>query len=114
MGKKLGEELAEPNVDRDTVLTVGVFDGVHRGYQHLVPNLVQSAENHGMHPGVVTFRSHPASILRPDFKPRYLTILDQRTRLLNSLGVDFVVPITFDMEVSGLGSLSGCCRISSG
>ena len=64
--------------------------------------LVKEATGTGRLAGVVTFREHPASVLRADFEPSYLTGLEERLALIGRLGVDLVVPITFDLEVSRL------------
>jgi riboflavin kinase/FMN adenylyltransferase len=98
----IDQELAQRSSERDTVLTIGVFDGVHRGHHHLMTNLMVEAHRSGRLAGVVTFRNHPASVLRPDFRPRYLSTVDERLRLIKELGVDFIVPITFDLELSRL------------
>ena len=97
---RIDQELAVPSPARDSVLTIGVFDGVHRGHRYLIARLIHEGANTGHLAGVVTFRNHPASVLRPDFKPRYLTGLDERLRLISETGVDFVAPITFDSELS--------------
>ena len=52
--------------------------------------------------GVLTFKNHPDSIFRPDFKPQYITSFQDRLRLIKECGVDFVVPVTFDEELSRL------------
>ncbi len=98
----LDQELARTPTKRDTVLTVGVFDGVHRGHQHLIARVVSEAKSSNRLAGVVTFRNHPLSVLRPGFAPHYLTTYAERVRLIKALGVDVVVPITFDLEVSKL------------
>ncbi len=99
---KIDQELAELTPERDTMITIGVFDGVHRGHRHLIAQLIREATDTGRLAGVVTFRNHPASILRADFVPQYLTSLDERIHLLKELGVDFVIPITFDLALSKL------------
>ena len=99
---KIDQELARSSPDRDSVLTIGVFDGVHRGHSHLVRSLIRVAGKMDHLAGVVTFTNHPASVLRPDFRPQYLTAVDERIRLLGDLGADFVVPITFDQDLSSL------------
>ena len=99
---KIDQELARSSPDRDSVLTIGVFDGVHRGHNHLVRSLIRVAETLQHLAGVVTFINHPSSVLRPDFKPQYLTSTDERIRLISDLGADFVVPVTFDLELSTL------------
>jgi riboflavin kinase/FMN adenylyltransferase len=102
LSKRLNDELAQVSPGRDSVLTVGVFDGVHKGHRHLLCQLMKEAADSGRLAGVVTLRNHPASVLSPDFKPFYLTTVDERVRLVQELGADFVVPVTFDVELSEL------------
>ena len=102
----IDEELAQASAGRDfgrgSALAIGVFDGVHRGHQRLIAKVRQEAADKGCAAGVVTFRNHPDSVFNPDFKPRYITALDERVRLIEGLGVDFVVPVTFDRAVAGI------------
>ena len=88
--------------DNDSVLTVGVFDGVHRGHKKLLNALTSAAASKGFLSGVLTFRNHPNSIFRDDFRPQYITSLDKRIKLLKDCGVGFVVPVTFDQNVAQL------------
>ena len=101
---RIDGELAEASPDRDSALTLGVFDGVHRGHQHLIRATVKEARKSGRLALVATFRNHPGSVLRPDFRPSYITGLDDRISLMGALGVDRVIPITFDLELSELGA----------
>ena len=98
------EDLSHFELDRDSTITIGVFDGVHRGHRHLIARLVREARGAGSLAGVVTFKNHPITVLRPGVEVRFLTDLDERVRLLNELGVDFVVPIRFDRELANLSS----------
>lgn len=102
----IDEELAQAFTERESgrgsALTIGVFDGVHRGHQRLIAKVMQEASDKGCAAGVVTFRNHPDSVFNPDFKPRYITALDERIRLIERLGVDFVAPVTFDRAVAGI------------
>ncbi len=110
---KIDDELAALRVERDSMLTIGVFDGVHRGHRRLLAKLVDQARRAGRAAGVVTFRNHPASVLRADFQPNYLTTLEDRLRLLRATGVDFVAPITFDAELSRLDARAFAARLVS-
>ena len=98
----IGDELGAFAVRGDTALTIGVFDGVHRGHTHLISNLVDEAARKGLMAGVVTFREHPAAVLSPRFEAQYLTSFEDRLELLNETKIDFVVPITFDRALSKL------------
>ena len=99
---RIERELEQAHIDRDSVLTIGVFDGVHRGHQSLISKVIAEADARGAVSGVVTFRNHPDSVLNPNFQPQYITSVEERIRLIEELGVDFVVPVTFDMNVAGL------------
>ena len=96
----IDRELARSSPGRETVLTIGVFDGVHRGHRHLLSRLKEEAVQASKLSGVLTFLNHPASVLRSDFKPSYLSSVDERLRLIRRTGVDFIVPLTFDLELS--------------
>ncbi len=87
-----------------SAVTIGVFDGVHLGHQRLVSKLQDTAKRRGLASVVLTFRNHPASVLRSGFEPRYLTTPGERERLLEEAGVDRVVQATFDLELSTLGA----------
>ncbi len=114
---RIEQELAQAQIDRDSVLTIGVFDGVHRGHQSLIAKVIAEAEAKGSASCVLTFRNHPDSVLNPNFQPQYITSVAERIRLIRGLGVDFVVPITFDMELAKLRArkftelLRGCLRM---
>ena len=72
---------------------------------HLFSRLMEEAAARSCLAGLVTFRNHPASVLRHDFVPLYLTTVEERMRLIQDLGVDFVVPLTFDLELSKMGAM---------
>jgi riboflavin kinase/FMN adenylyltransferase len=98
------EELARLSLDKDTLLTIGVFDGVHLGHKHLISQLVGKAEQEGLLSVVVTFRQHPQQVLHPDTVLPFLTDLAEREKLLRSEGVDIIVPLTFTAETSRLSA----------
>jgi riboflavin kinase / FMN adenylyltransferase len=80
----------------NTWLTIGIFDGVHRGHQEILHPLVSGAHAAGDPAVVLTFTPHPAIVLggKPDFK--CLTLPDERAALLGTFGVDGVITQTFD------------------
>ncbi|MBI4268072.1 MAG: bifunctional riboflavin kinase/FAD synthetase [Chloroflexi bacterium] len=95
------EELARISPAKDTLLTVGVFDGVHVGHKYLLSQLVKRAREMDMLSGVVTFRQHPQQVITGSALPR-LTRLEQRIALIKSEGVDFVVTLSFTSELAHL------------
>lgn len=101
---QLISELASFSLERETLLTVGVFDGVHLGHQHLIKKLIQQAATRNLLSVVVTFNSHPQNVLSPQTKLARLTTVEERTRLLRGLGVEHVVPLNFSTEVAALSA----------
>lgn len=84
-----------------TVVTVGNFDGVHLGHQHVVRRAREVARTLGGLPVVaVTFEPHPMAVLRPEHAPQTLTDVDTRARLLGEAGADAVLVAPFSREVA--------------
>lgn len=98
------EELTRHSPGKDTLLTIGVFDGVHLGHKYLISQLVELAGTQDLLPGVVTFRQHPQAVLSPQTKLPFLTDLEERSRLLEKEGVALVVPLSFTREWAELGA----------
>ena len=96
----LVEELAAAAPPRDSYLSIGVFDGVHLGHRHVLELLKQEAARAQCLAGVVTFRKHPRTVLNPGISIPSITSVEERVRLLQELGIDYVVPVTFTLEVS--------------
>lgn len=91
--------LGEANLSGPSVVTIGSFDGVHRGHQYLIRNLVDYAREQGQTPVVLTFFPHPRMVLggfQPGF---YLTLPEDKARLLGELGVEVVITHPFDDDV---------------
>lgn len=82
-----------------SVVTIGVFDGMHRGHRQLIQNLVDEAHERGLLAGVMTFHPHPDEVLRGEVGRYYLTTVDERAALLAALGVDYLVTHPFNREV---------------
>lgn len=83
-------------VPERSVVTIGAYDGVHRGHQAVIGEVRRRAEQAGAHSVVITFDRHPASVVRPESAPRLLTDLDQKLELLDTTGVDATVLVEFD------------------
>lgn len=93
--------------------TIGSFDGVHRGHQAILTAMAAEAHAAGAPAGVVTFHPHPAVVLRGSGEPFYLTTPDERARLLQELGLDFVLTLTFDRALANLSAEEFMQEISS-
>ena len=98
------DELRGFTPQRETVLTIGVFDGVHLGHQRLIDSLKREAATRDYLPGVVTFCPHPQQVLSPRTSLPQLTTLEERLRLIRELGIDLVVPLSFDQELAQLSA----------
>jgi riboflavin kinase/FMN adenylyltransferase len=82
------------------VVTIGVFDGVHRGHQSIVGRAVERARDTGQPAVVLTFDPHPSEVVRPGSHPPVLTPLRRRADILEQLGVDVLCVQPFTPEVS--------------
>ena len=106
-GRKTGmsfrQILANAAPNKETALTLGVFDGVHLGHCHLLKRLVQLASPPLM-PLVLTFSNHPITVLRPGTSIGYLSTLEQKTELIKAQGVAVVVSLEFTMELSQISA----------
>jgi riboflavin kinase/FMN adenylyltransferase len=89
-------DLAALTPDTPCALTIGVFDGIHRGHQHLIQQTAQAATALGGKAGMITFWPHPLEVLRPAMQVRYLTMLEEKLDLLAGMGtLDMVVVMPF-------------------
>ena len=86
-----------------SVVTIGMFDGVHVGHQRIVARAAEIGAQRGLPVVVVTFDPHPAEVVRPGSHPPYLASGRRRAQLLAGLGVDAVCVLRFDYAFSQLG-----------
>ena len=93
------QRLASAAPSKETVVTIGVFDGVHKGHRHLLRQVVEQAGDRYI-PTVVTFSNRPVTVLRPGTEPSYLTTLDQRIDLIKQQGIELVVCLEFTLELA--------------
>jgi riboflavin kinase/FMN adenylyltransferase len=90
---------------KDTWLTVGTFDGVHRGHQEIVSQLAAGAHLLGYPAVVLTFYPHPAVVLGKRSDPFYLTTPEERADLLGEFGADIVITQPFDRQLASTTAL---------
>jgi riboflavin kinase/FMN adenylyltransferase len=86
-----------------SVVTIGIFDGVHRGHQRIVGRATAVAAQLALPVAVVTFDPHPDEVIRPGSHPPLLCTPRRRTELLAGLGADAVWVLPFTLEFSRLG-----------
>lgn len=84
----------------DSWVTIGSFDGVHRGHRQIIRALTAGAHKNGSPAVVVTFYPHPAVVLGKRDRPFYLTSPEERAQLLGQLGVDVVITHPFNEQVA--------------
>ncbi|HEY3879603.1 MAG TPA: bifunctional riboflavin kinase/FAD synthetase [Trebonia sp.] len=86
----------------ESVVTIGVFDGVHRGHQRIVARAAELGAERGLPVVAITFDPHPDEVTRPGSHPPFLCSARRRAELLGGLGVDAVCMIPFTLEFSRL------------
>jgi riboflavin kinase/FMN adenylyltransferase len=94
--------LPQPINERPTALTIGAFDGVHLGHQHLIGSTVRRAGALDCQSAVLTFDPHPDLVIHPERERLYLASLDERAELIAALGADLLIVLPFTREVMGL------------
>jgi riboflavin kinase/FMN adenylyltransferase len=90
----------DPTSFEPSVVAIGVFDGLHRGHQAVIAQLIELSDQYEAAASVVTFDPSPASVLAPERAPRQLATIDQRLEGLASLGVEQVRVLTFSQELA--------------
>jgi riboflavin kinase/FMN adenylyltransferase len=101
---EIEQELANITPQGETLLTIGVFDGVHAGHRYLLGKLQQRAAEKNLLSGVVTFSPHPQSVLYPHNQLPWLSNLEDRVRAFQEIGINLVAVLTFAPKVAQLGS----------
>ena len=85
---------------KDSVVTIGTFDGCHRGHQDIIKKVIYNSEINGSNSILVTFEPHPRHVLQPEVKLPILMHIDRKLDFLKSFNLNAVVLIPFDEEFS--------------
>ena len=96
------EEFQALNIRDGSIVAIGVFDGLHIGHLTLLKRLGEESIRLHLEPVVMTFRNHPNSVLRRNFVTRYLISVEERIDRIKRLGLENIVPVDFDAELSKL------------
>ena len=85
---------------RPTVITIGTFDGLHRGHREVISKICNRAKAVGKKSLLVTFRPHPLSIISAGKAPALLTSYDEKKEILTECGIDYVVFLPFNNDLA--------------
>ncbi len=89
---------------QNPVLTIGNFDGVHKGHKALFDKVKERAAAIAGQSVVMTFDPHPIKVMRPDSAPPLITPIEQKLRLIKEAGVDVIICLPFDREFAQIGA----------
>ena len=87
-------------IKKPCVATIGTFDGVHRGHQYVVRQVVSQARQRGLESVVLTFPNHPLQVLQDGFQPQMLTLPQEKERHLLLTGIDQVEMMPFTQALA--------------
>src|SRR5262249_32705927 len=93
-----------PGLRRGAVVTVGTFDGVHRGHRDILRRLVECSAREGLPSLVVTFRPHPVEVIKPSAAPPHIPPDGEQREGLVDSGVEYVVVLPFTPALAALGA----------
>ncbi|MDO4928473.1 MAG: bifunctional riboflavin kinase/FAD synthetase [Corynebacterium sp.] len=85
-----------------TVVSIGVFDGIHRGHRTLIAEATQKARQYGIPSIILTFNPHPLAVLRPEHMPPMLGSVAQRCDLATQVGIDHMLALNFTADLARL------------
>lgn len=91
-----------PQHPEGTVVTVGSFDGVHRGHEAVLTEIAARARAAGRHSVLVTFDPHPMAVVNPAAAPQVLTTGPERREILAQMGLDYAVLLHFDRALAAM------------
>lgn len=94
------QAITEPGV----MATIGFFDGVHLGHRFLIDEVKAAAAQRGLPSAVITFPTHPRSVLQQAYQPRLLNSFADKLRLLATTGVDYCIVLDFTEALSQLSA----------
>lgn len=104
----LEEEFLSLAPRENTLLTIGVFDGIHLGHQKLLSQLVSRAHEEGCQSGVITFKNHPLSQLGKHQAPPMLAGIKEKDLLIKEWGVDFIIHLEFSSRLAHTSARDFC------
>ncbi|NTV50812.1 MAG: bifunctional riboflavin kinase/FAD synthetase [Geobacteraceae bacterium] len=94
-----------------SIVTIGNFDGVHRGHAEIFAHLKQQSIIRDLPSVVVTFEPHPLKVISPESAPCLITTFEQKSKLIEEFGIDYLVVVPFSMELSQMSANDFVLRI---
>jgi riboflavin kinase / FMN adenylyltransferase len=94
--------LIEP--DKNTIVTIGTFDGIHLGHKKIIDRINERVSETGGRSFLITFNPHPRNVLAENYRLKILTTLDEKKELLGKSGIENILVINFTKEFSQLSS----------
>jgi riboflavin kinase/FMN adenylyltransferase len=101
---KVHSDINQVPAFRKAVVTIGMFDGVHKGHQQVIHQLKAEADKIGGETVIITFHPHPRNVVSSDVSIKLLTTLEEKIELLEGLGVDHLVIMSFTKSFSELSA----------
>lgn len=98
------DDLSKVTYDKNTVITLGTFDGIHAGHKRIIEEVVAKSSFYDGRSFLITFDPHPRSIISKENKIQILSTLDEKLKLLESIGIQNVLVIKFTKEFSQLSA----------
>jgi riboflavin kinase/FMN adenylyltransferase len=98
-------------IQRPTVLTLGVFDGLHLGHQLIMHTVVERARAVGAVPTVITFDPHPRAVLHPESAPPLLQTFDQKIEAFGVLGIEQTIVVRFTKQFASIQADQFLCEV---
>ena len=103
MAERLDDSGLPPHVN-GTVLTVGTFDGVHRGHRDVIGRVVERARSRGLPSVLVTFDPHPMEVVNPAAAPLLLTTREEKLEVIAESGIDYLAVVPFTQSLAGFSA----------
>lgn len=100
----LYEDISRVPKQKNSIITIGTFDGFHAGHQEIVGQVVSDAAAIGARSFLITFEPHPRSVVSKDYELRLLTTLEEKLRLIEASGIENLLVIKFTPEFSRLSA----------
>ena len=98
------QSIAKYDKEHPTVITIGTFDGVHIGHRKILKKLIKNARSKHLKSTVLTFFPHPRMVLQKDNDIKLLNTIDEKVKILDELGLDYLIILPFTKEFSRLSA----------